>query len=448
MTVRELALLMLDEYELEGKYVNLLLKSHRADNLTREERASLTALLYTVTEHKYTYDYYICAASARSGSDIDPRTLNILRLGVCQIVDMSAIPDFAAVNETVKLARNKGEAAFVNAVLRKISRLKNEDKLPLPDRKKNPARYLAVAYSFPLWLAKHFIALIGEEATERLLGHFNTYNSTDLTVNTLKISRDGLIGLLKAKGFEAAQSPISPLTVRIAGSVNPTELPGFDEGYFFVQDSASALSAAVLSPSKGDSIIDVCACPGGKSFAATILAEDGGRVASFDIHESKLSLVTDGAKRLGLNSITIGMQDAREIKEELVGAFDRVICDAPCSGLGVLGKKADMRYRDPEGMKELPELQYEILSAASRYLRVGGYMVYSTCTLNPEENEAVVRRFLDAHGDFALVPFNVGELVAEAGMLTLWPHIHNTDGFFISKLTRLEAEEKGGTRDE
>ena len=437
MTVRELALLLLDEYELEGKYVNLLLKSHRADNLTREERASLTALLYTVTEHKYTYDYYVCAVAARSLSDIDPRTLNLLRLGVCQIVDMSAIPDFAAVNETVKLARNKGEASFVNAILRKISRLKDEGRLPLPQREKNPARYLGVVYSFPLWLTKHFISLLGEEKTEELLRRFNSHDTTDLTVNTLKVGRDELVAMLGSAGYDAAPSNISPITVRISGSVNPAELPGFAEGYFFVQDTASAISAAVLAPECGDKIIDVCACPGGKSFAAAILSGDSGRVLSLDIHESKLSLIRDGAERLGLSSVEVGAQDARDAIPELVGTFDRVICDCPCSGLGVLGKKSDMRYRDPEGIRDLPELQCSILSSASEYLRVGGYMVYSTCTLNPAENEEVVSRFLAEHPNFATVPFSIGEMKCEGGMLTLYPHIHNTDGFFVAKLIKL-----------
>ncbi|MBR7116756.1 MAG: 16S rRNA (cytosine(967)-C(5))-methyltransferase RsmB [Clostridia bacterium] len=438
MTLRELALGMLDQYELEGKYVNLLLTSHSADSLKREERASLTALLYTVTERKHTYDYYISSVAKRQTAEMDIHTLNILRLGVCQIVAMDSIPDFAAVNETVKLARGKGERAFVNAILRKIAGLKAEGALPMPDKNKNYARYLSVKHSFPLWLTKHFIALVGEENTERIFEHFNTHTSTDITVNTAKVTRDELIATLKADGIDARASELSLITVRINGSVDPRRLRGFDEGHFFVQDTASALDALVLAPETKDRIIDVCACPGGKSFAAAILAGKDAEVSSFDIHESKLSLITSGAKRLGLDNIGVGVMDATKPDTALFSRFDRVICDCPCSGLGVLGKKPDMRYRSEDGIKELPELQYEILNASKNYLKVGGYLVYSTCTLNPMENEDVVRRFLGNHPDFASVEFEIGELKSSGGMLTLWPHIHATDGFFIAKIKRIK----------
>lgn len=435
MSVRELALSMLDRCELEGKYVNLIMNSRRLSSLSPEERASLTALLYTTTERRYTYDYYISSIAKRSLSDIDMHTLNILRLGMCQIVAMEAIPDYAAVNETVKLARNKGERAFVNGVLRAAVRLKEQGALPMPDRKKSEARYLSVLHSFPLWLTKHFISLLGEEGADSLLSAFNTHDSTDLSVNLGKISRSALIERLREAGVAAEASPISPISVRINGSCDPRALPGFDEGHFFVQDTASALSAVALDPVAGSRIIDVCACPGGKSFAAAILAGGSATVTSFDLHSSKLSLIESGASRLGLD-IVAEVQDATEPREELFGAFDRVICDCPCSGLGVLGKKSDMRYRDPASLAELPELQHRILSASSRYLARGGVMVYSTCTLNPDENERAVERFLSENPDFSTLDFSFGEVHSEGGMLTLYPHIHKTDGFFIAKLVR------------
>lgn len=436
MTVRELALSMLDSYELEGKYVNLLLSSHRADSLTREERASLTALLYTVTEHKLTYDYYISSVAKRDKTKIDIHTLNILRLGVCQIADMNSIPDFAAVNESVKLARGKGERAFVNAVLRKIASLKENGELPLPDRAKSPARYLSVYYSFPLWITKHFISLLGESGAESLLARYNRHDTTDLTVNLTKISRDGYLALLRDLGYKADPSGISRLTVRIFGACDPKRLPGFEEGFFFVQDTASAFATLALMPETGDKIVDVCACPGGKSFASAVLTENRAEILSLDLHESKLSLVSSGAQRLGFSSITVGAADARIGKEELFGKFDRLICDAPCSGLGVLGKKPDIRYRDEGGLDELPALQYEILASSSRYLRPGGEMIYSTCTLNPAENEEIVRRFLDTHHDFSSVEFEVGGLTSTDGMITLYPHMNETDGFFVAKLRK------------
>ena len=434
MNVREVALRMLDEYELSGKYVNLSLSSHIADSLSVGERGFLTALLYTSVERKLTFDYYVSALSKRSTDKIDIHTLNILRLGLAQLLFFDSVPDFAAVNETVKLGRG-GERSFVNGVLRAAVIAKEGGGLPLPDRSKNEARYLSVAYSVPLALCKKFISLYGVGDTEALLRHFNEASYTDLTVNTRRISREELIDKLSASGIPASASSLTPISIRIPYSVNPTLLPGFSDGLFFVQDAASALCCTVLGTAPCDRVIDVCACPGGKSFAAGVLGDDRGEIYSFDIHESKLSLVTEGAERLGLNSIRVEARDALTPDESLFGTADRVICDVPCSGLGVLGKKADMRYRDMESISELPPLQGSILECSSRYLKVGGVLVYSTCTLNPEENEAVVERFLASHPEMEPVPFEVcGESYSH---YTALPYRTGTDGFFIAKIKRI-----------
>lgn len=441
MNVRELTLTLLNDYEVSGKYVNLSLSSHLTEKLSREERGFLTALLYTVVERKITYDYYIGSISGRSLDKIDPVTLNILRLGVCQIVHIDSVPDHAAVNETVALARNPGEKSFVNGVLRQAARLKAEGKLPLPPREKKVSRYLSVAYSFPLWTVKHFISLFGEEDTEKLLDRFNTARYTDLTVNLTKTTKDELASALRLEGYEPEFFVDSPLSIRLPGSVNPRNLPGFDDGLFFVQDAACAISAEALEVGEGDRVIDVCACPGGKSFAAAILSHTG-EVRSLDIHDSKLSLVEDGAKRLGLSNIKVGECDATKPCEKLFSSYDRVICDVPCSGLGVLAKKSDIRHKDNQSLQNLPKLQYEILSASVNYLKDDGILVYSTCTLNPEENENVVERFLAEHKEFCAVDFAVGNISSKDGMLTLLPHIHCTDGFFIAKLRKRKNDRK------
>ena len=435
MNVRELTLSLLSDCEANGKYVNLSLSSRRTDKLSGEERSFLTVLLYTVAERKITYDYYISAISGRSLDKIDPTTLNILRIGMCQIADIASVPDHAAVNETVSLARNPGEKSFINGILRQAVRLKAEGKLPLPPREKKVSRYLSVAYSFPQWLVKHFISLYGEEDTEKLLAHFNNARYTDITVNLTKTDKDTLVRALESEGYTVIPSVDTPLSIRLSGSVNPKKLPGFDEGLFFVQDAACAVSTEALGVVKGDRIIDVCACPGGKSFAAAILSGNG-EVVSLDIHESKLSLIEDGAKRLGLTDITVGECDATKPRESLFESFDKVICDVPCSGLGVLGKKPDIRHRDNQSLQNLPELQYNILTASASYLKDGGVLLYSTCTLNPEENERVVERFLEEHKEFSAVDFSIANIKSESGMVTLLPHIHGTDGFFIAKLRK------------
>ncbi len=433
--IRELALSVMLEWEAQDKYVNLALDAHYLDPLSSSERGMLTALVYTAVEHKLTYDYMISALAGRELSRLDPHTVNILRLGMCQIIHMTSIPDFAAVNETVKLARSSGERSIVNGILRRAAREK--DRLPYPDEKKNYRRYLSVKYSFPQGIVKHFDSLLGREDTERLLDFYNSVNYTDITVNTTKISVEDYASLLADSGYEAVRNIDTGMHIRINKSLNPENLPGFSEGYFFVQDRASLIAVDALAPTENDIVVDCCACPGGKSFAAAVLMKDRGEIHSLDLHESKLSLIAGGACRLGLDSIIPDCHDARAPRNDLVGRADKVICDVPCSGLGVLGKKPDLRYNAESAMDALPTLQLSILTASAKYLRAGGEMIYSTCTVNPEENEGVLASFLAENPDFASVDFAVGNLKSNDGMLQLLPHVHGTDGFFISKLTRL-----------
>jgi len=431
--IRKIALAILTEQESAGKYINLALSSHKADGLSSDERASLTALLYTAAEKKLTYDYYISAISKRESEKIDPYTRNILRLGLCQLLDMKSIPDFAAVNETVKLARNSGERSFVNGVLRSAQRAK--ESLPMPSEEKNYKRFLSVKYSFPLWIVKALDGLFGREETEKILDFYNTEKYTDITVNTTKISVSDYKGRLSAAGIEAEEFSSSP-SLRIKRSVKPEALPGFAEGHFFVQDRASLISAAALGAKAGELIIDCCACPGGKSFATAILTDDKADIRSFDLHGAKLSLISGGSSRLGLSSVKPALRDALVPDPELFGLADRVICDAPCSGLGVLGKKADLRYKAEENIGALPELQYSILKESAKYLKVGGSMTYSTCTLLPAENGEIIEKFLAEHENFAPADFEVFGYSSKGGALTLVPSRDGCDGFFVARLER------------
>ena len=436
--MRELALRLLCEWEAEGKYINLAVNSHLLDGASREERASITALLYTTVEKKLSYDYYIASISKRSLDKLDSRVLNILRLGACQIIDMKSIPVFAAVNESVKLAKNPGEKAFINAVLRALAKADADGALPLPPYEKNPARHLSVKYSLPLWIVKEFVNKLGEKEAEELFKSFNGDTGVTLTVNTLKISPEKFISELDARGVRVEKSKLSSISVKISERANPKELYGFSEGLFFVQDEASAIAALALSPKKNESLIDVCSAPGGKSFASAILMENRGKIVSGDVRGSKLSLIESGAFRLGLSSVEVIENDATELNSAFVGAFDKLICDVPCSGLGVISKKSDLRYRSEEGARALPELQYAILSCAAKYLKSGGEMIYSTCTLLDAENHGVVERFLLENPDFCRVDFEIGTLKSEGGELTLYPHKNGTDGFFIAKLRKMK----------
>ena len=435
MTIFEMAYRLLGQHEASGTYINLSLNSHMTDGISKENKAILTALLYKTVEKKLTYDYYISSLSKRSINDITPDARDALRLGLCALIDMKAIPDHAAVNEAVGLVKLKSEKSFVNGVLRRAAREK--DSLPLPDKAKNAARYYSVFYSIPLPTVKYFIALLGEESAVAFFESVNgAQRKTTLTVNTLKISVGDFIRKLSSAGIEAEAAVYSPFSVYIRGSLDPRSIPGFSEGEFFVQDEASMLAACILEPKEGEQIVDTCAAPGGKSFALAILSSDRADIRSFDLHESKISLISSGAERLGLSSVKAEAADATEPREHFIGKIDRVLCDVPCSGMGVLAKKPDLRYKDITALSELSELQLTILKSSSQYLKLGGEMIYSTCTLRREENEAIVTEFLSENSDFEAVDFSFGDLKSQNGMLTLYPHIHGTDGFFISKLRK------------
>ncbi len=430
--VRALALRLLRSYEAGGRYVNLLLNSPEVRSLPREDVGFLTVLLYTAVENKLKYDYIISALSKRGISEIDEEVRDILRLGMCQIYDMDNIPTYASVNATVSLAgpRSRG---FVNAVLR--AAVNTRENPPLPDRDKNFLRYLSVKYSYPIGLVKLFGELFGENL-EKLLASFSLRrHELSLTANLTRIGRDELIHKINLSGFSAIPSPYSQNGVIIEGGCAPAALPGFSEGDFFVEDEAARLAVEALNVTERMRIIDVCAAPGGKSFYAAMLAKRG-EVVSCDIHESKLSLISSGAARLGLDNITVRALDATAGDESLLGTFDAVICDVPCSGLGVISKKPDLRYRAFDSLDSLPELQYKILAASARYLKPGGALVYSTCTLNPGENESVTDRFISENPGFSYSGFEISSLEAEEGRLTLLPFVHNTDGFYIARIIK------------
>lgn len=430
--IRKIAFELLRSYEEEGRYVNLLLSSPKASGLTKEEKNALTVLLYTVVEKKITYDYFIAALSKRQITDIDPFVRDIIRIGLCQILDMKSIPDFAAVNESVKLARHKGEAGFVNAVLR--AAVRSKDSLPYPKKEKNLARYLSVFYSVPLATVKMFSEIVGEAECESLLKSMSKESGISITVNENKISTEALLNKLSDLGAEKSRYTDNGIVFK--KSVSPREIPGFSEGEFFVQDESSRIAALALDVSSGHKVIDVCSAPGGKAFAAAIKAGKTGSVTAFDIHESKISLIKDGASRLGLDNIKADVRDAQEPDESLFGAFDRVICDVPCSGFGVFAKKPDLRYKDISSVESLPTLQYEILEKSSSYLKKGGVLVYSTCTINPRENECVTDKFIEAHPEFSYEGVEIENIDFSKGNVTLMPHIHGTDGFYIAKLRK------------
>lgn len=433
MNVRKLALDTLSKCESAAQYANLALDAKiKKYNISGDDRSLFTVLVYGTIEHKLTLDYYIGLLSDLPESKIDAQTRNILRLGLYQIIYMRT-KDHAAVNETVALAPQKSRG-FVNAILR--SYIRKKDTFSLPDKTDNFAHYLSIAYSYPEGTCEKLCGVFGEEGAEALLDKMNVPAPITLKANTLRISRDELLERLLARGIACEKTKFAPHGIKLTEGFSYTELNEAFAGLFFVQDEASQISTEALGAVRGESIMDVCSCPGSKSFGAALSMENEGEILAFDLSKSKLPLIQSGADRLGISIIRSEVHDGRELIPELQEKMDRVICDVPCSGFGVVAKKPDIRYKDITAAENLPKIQYDILSTASRYLKTGGTLIYSTCTILPEENEKNVEKFLSEHPEFSLVPFSSGELSVEGGMITLLPHVHGTDGFFIAKLTK------------
>ena len=406
------------------QYSNIALDTaiKRAE-LTPPDRGLLTALVYGVIERQITLDAIIDSLTDRKSEDISPDVRTLLRLGLYQLAYLDRVPDHAAVNETVNMAPKRSRG-FVNAILRAFIRSKKE--IPIPQKEADAIGYLSVKYSFCQALCRTFVEHFGLERTEELFAAFGEQPDLTLRTNTLRISREELIAKIGEQGIRALPTKESKVGIRVCDKSPVAELYGFGEGLFFVQDEASQLCVKALDAKEGMRVLDACACPGSKSFGAAIDMKNAGEVFSCDLHRNKLSLVESGAARLGISILTTEERDARHAKEEWLGMFDRVLCDVPCSGFGVFAKKPELRYKDPAASAALPDIQLAILKNASAYLKVGGKLVYSTCTLLPEENEENVSRFLAESNGFE-----------RKEQRTLYPDTDGTDGFFYAVFERV-----------
>lgn len=426
MTARELAFELLFKAEASKQYSNIALDNAlQKSDLSTADKNLTSALFYGVTERRLTLDYQINSLSSRPLKDIDTTALIAIRIGLYQLIYLTRIPHHAAINESVDLVPRKS-SGFVNALLRSFLR---RGELALPE-KENTVEYLSVKYSVGVSLVKKFISIYGIEETENLLSAINDTPDTTIRVNTLITDRKTMLENIP----DAIPTSNAPNGILTRGSVR--ELYGFEDGLFFVQDEASQICIEALSAQENELIMDICACPGSKSFGAAIDMQNRGQILAFDLHENKLSLIKKSAERLKISIISTSAQDGRKPLPELFSKADRIICDVPCSGFGVLAKKPELRYKSPEESASLPKIQSDILENACKYLKVGGTLIYSTCTILPEENEDNVLSFLAKHKEFSLEPWRVGDVSAESGMITLLPHVHKTDGFFIAKLKR------------
>ena len=402
------------------------------DRLDPRDAALATRLCYGVLQNRGKLDFYLKQLLKGRLKDLHPATRDILHLGLYQLLEMDRIPDSAAVNEAVSLAKKYGkQQGLVNAVLR--SAVRSRESLT------EPVSY-ADRFSHPEELISLLKANVPKGTLEGILKADNAAPETVVQVNLTKTTSRSLLDRLAGEGVEARPHSWMEDCLVLSATGNLEKLPSFLEGLFYVQDPASRLSVrcARLPKEGGIRLLDCCSAPGGKSFAAAIAMGGRGQIRSCDIHPHKIALIENGARRLGLTNIRAGVQDASVFNPEWEAAFDVVLADVPCSGLGIIRKKPDIRYRNLKETEALPALQGAILSNQASYVKKGGVLMYSTCTILKRENEQVVEAFLEAHPDFHTEPLCLPEVFPknENGMLTLLPGQYDTDGFFICRLRR------------
>lgn len=440
---RQMAITVLYQVNEKGGYANLLLpKRLDKGKLSRRDRALATELVYGTLRWQKKIDWIIKTYSKRPLERLDPWVHNILRLGVYQILFLDRIPPRAACYETVQLVKhygNKGSVAFVNGILRSI--LRRDKKLQFPNREKEPAAHLSVLHSHPLWLVKRWLSRWGYSQTQALLTANNQHRPLGIRVNTLKNSPRELMKHLEDEGLSFSPGRYFSDALSLNRVPDLREANSFRSGLFQIQDEASQFAARVLDPRPGEKILDACAAPGGKTTHIAQLMKDSGRILATDTHSHKLALIRDNCRRLGIKSVDVLKKDAREWSS--ADKFHRILVDAPCSGTGVLGRRPDLRWKkSPDIFRQLPILQREILQGVAPLLLPGGTLLYSTCSLEPEENLEVIRSFLQTEPSFCLedispyLPQGLEFTTAREGYIQLYPHLHQVDGFFLARMVR------------
>lgn len=438
-SARETALLVLERARRAGAWSEDALSAEMSRaGLDSRDAALSSQLCYGVLQNRSLCDFYIDCYSSVKTTKMEPKLLDILRLSVYQILLLDRIPDFSAVSEGVALCKKSGlsrAAGLCNAVLRRIC--ENKNALPEIPGEGTPEN-LAIRYSHPQWLAEEMTKRLGLDGAENFFAANNTPTPMTAQVNTLKISADELSERLADRDVEVQKHPWMPDCLNLRGTGELSRLDEFRDGLFYVQDAAARLAVLVSGVAPGMEILDCCAAPGGKSFAAAIAMKNTGNIISCDINAKKLPRIDAGAKRLGIDILKTSAADARKTNEDFNSRFDVVFADVPCSGLGVIRKKPEIRYKTREELARLPEIQLDILKAAAKCVKPGGTLVYSTCTVLREENEQVISEFLNSTAEFTpqsfKLPFSAEP--PEMSMLTLWPHINDSDGFFICRLGR------------
>ena len=443
--MRKTALKILYETEARGAYLNLVFKDAIATScLSSVDTAFLKELVFGVFRNKILLDFIIRKNSTLRLKKIDTKILNILRMGAYQILFMDKVPDHAAVSESVKLAKKNGSiktVSFVNAVLRSIIRSIGKDNKIDLSLIKDKSEYLSVKYSYPLPLAEFFVENFNERA-EDLMAAGNVAPELCVRVNTLKISKEAFVEKLKFLDIEYKETPYTDCGLYLYGATE--EKRKKLSGLFTVQDQSSQLASLALNPEPDDFVLDLCSAPGGKTTHIAELMGNKGKIYATDIYESRLKSVDYLADTLGIDIIKTFPHNACVVNENLIGKADKVLADVPCSGLGIIRRKPDIKYKENiTDFSEINEIQYEILCAAYLYLKSGGTLVYSTCTINPKENKEMIAKFLKAFPDMELCPVESPHILGKAiedgksGYLEIFPDTDKSDGFFVCRMKKL-----------
>lgn len=423
---RKTAYLALIDVESKKSYSNLAI-NHQVIINKPNSPAFVRELVYGVLENKLTIDYYIDQLVKTGASSLRAQELTILRMGIYQLGYMNSVPEYAAVNESVVMARKycRGKDGFINGVLREY--LNKKIQLRLPDRSEDEIRYLSIKYSYAPWIIELWLEHYSVDFVESLLAAGNEKAPVTVRFNWLKVMKNDLIDSLRKKGFEVEEGHICRNALNVKGSrLLDTEM--YKLGMFTPQDESSMLVAEKLDPKHGETIMDMCAAPGGKTTAIAERMNNTGRIIASDIYRRKLDLIDKEARRLGITNIETRSWDATRVDSSMVQKADRVLVDAPCSGLGVIRRKPEIKYKEyTDELELLPKKQLAILSASSAYVKPGGVLLYSTCTINPKENDQVVDTFLRKNTSFKQVERTL-----------LLPDKDKTDGFFICVMKKDE----------
>lgn len=440
---REIAMKILIDINEKDAYSNIVINRHLDKDIDSRDESFIREVVYGVLENKLYIDYIISKASKIKLKKIHYNILEILRIGIYQIVFMDRIPDSAAVNESVKLAKkygHRGTIGYVNGMLRSIIRDKDGF---LNIDVKDKIDYISIKYSHPKFMVERWAKEYGIGFTEDLCKKNNEVPSLNIRVNTLKISREDLRERLSQKGIKTKYGRYAYDCLIVENPQGIVDTHEFKEGLFTIQDESSMLVSQVMNPRDGSLVLDVCAAPGGKSTHMGQIMENKGMIISRDIFQHKIQLIEDNARRLGVDIIKAEIFDALNRDIDLIDKLDYCLLDAPCSGLGLIRRKPEIKWnRVEEDIKSLSDLQYRIIDNIKDYVKIGGILVYSTCTVEKEENILLIDRFIEENPGFKLIGIEDrfqnrdGLDTLEHGYIQLFPNIHDTDGFFIAKMRK------------